>query len=259
MMCDVNQSCSMCSMYVQIENTAEVNKMDEDKATRFVSSLVKSIQALCNGYIDFSTSIEVIGHIHLNIDRCVKLDYVLTEEVSKSISEGATVFASHSYHSQPPCSSKTSSDASEHPRQKSGHRGRDEADPLGFNSLSSEVPSSKSKTNSHSQNQSSSRFGESSDSSHSGNFSVSFDNDSIKQESDRTSQGQNSLDVRRRSALSQNAQSPAAKRSRSEDSGPKSTMMSSDSPEVIEIKEEPDDEPTVYFGDTSAHAGQGNY
>ena len=59
--------------------------MDEDTATRFVSSLVKSIQALCNEYIDFSTSIEVVGHIHLNIDRNVKFDYVLTEEVSKSL------------------------------------------------------------------------------------------------------------------------------------------------------------------------------
>ena len=75
--------------------------MDETSASHFASSLAKSIQTLCSGHIRFSSNVEVIGHIHVNIDRSVKLDYVVAEEVSKTASDGAT-FTSHSYQSLPP-------------------------------------------------------------------------------------------------------------------------------------------------------------
>ena len=236
--------------------------MDEETANRFVSSLVKSIQALCNGYIDFSTSIEVIGNIHLNIDHNLKFNYILTEEVSKSVSEGATVFASHSYHSQPPpsVSSKTAGDASGRNRRKSHHVTQsNETDPLGITSLPAEVPNtSKSKSDNHSQG--ASRVGESSDSSQSGT-GVSQDTDPVKQENNRSScQVQESLDRRRRNALpSHRTPSPAAKRSRNNDTG-SSTSVQNPGFDVIEIKEEPDDEPSVFFGDNSSHmaVGQGD-
>ena len=240
--------------------------MDEDTANRFVNSLVKSIQALCNGYIDFSSSIEVIGHIHLNIDRNVKFNYVLTEEVSKSISEGATVFASHSYNSQPPPSassnSKTAGDGSNRNRRKSHlvSQNNETADPLAISPLRSEVPNT-SKSKSDNQSHGASRVVESSDSSQSGTFSVSQDADSVKQENNRSScQVQESLDRRRRTAPpSHRTPSPAAKRSRNNDN---SSAASVQNPgfDVIEIKEEPDDEPTVFFGDNSSHmaVGQGD-
>ena len=225
--------------------------MDEDTASRFVSSLVKSIQALCNGYIDFSTSIEVIGHIHLNIDHNKKLDYVLTEEVSKSVSEGATVFASHSYHSQPPpsVSAKGSSDSSNRHRQKV--TGRDDSDHLGLTSLPHEVPnSSKSDSQSHNSNRVSDTG-----SFHSGSASSSRDSE-IKQRNSPC-QGQDSIDSRRRSApTTQGNPSPAAKRSRPNDFGSRQTEQDS-SFDVIEIKEEPEEEPAVYFGDNSSHLGAG--
>ncbi|KAK7109565.1 hypothetical protein V1264_013589 [Littorina saxatilis] len=218
--------------------------MDEDTATRFVSSLVKSIQALCNGYIDFSSSIEVVGHIHLNIDRNKKLDYVLTEEVSKSVSEGATVFASHSYHSHPPpsASSKTSGDASNQNRRKS-QVSRDN-DPLSITSLPPEVPNT-------SRSHSSSRVEENSDSSGSANYSQDFT--PVKSENNRTScQVQESLDRRRKGvplSHTHRTQSPAAKRPRNHDT---SSAVQNPGFDVIEIKEEPDDEPSVYFGDNSS-------
>ncbi|XP_076464295.1 uncharacterized protein LOC143296310 isoform X2 [Babylonia areolata] len=222
--------------------------MDDDKASRFISSLVKSIQALCNGFVEFSNSIEVVGHIHLNIDRNLKLDYVLTEEVSKSVSEGSTVFSSHSYHSQPPPSltSKSANDTS-NSSQKS--RKNNEADPLGLSALPREVPNtSRSEGHSHSSN----RVSESSNSSHS--FSRNSDSESLKHENNRSScQIEDSSNKRRKMGpLSQNSPSPAAKRSRPNDfSSGSRTVIKEQGFEVIEIKEEPEEEPAVFFGNSA--------
>ncbi|XP_076461343.1 uncharacterized protein LOC143293889 isoform X3 [Babylonia areolata] len=227
--------------------------MDGDKASRFVSSLVKSIQALCNGYIDFSSSIEVIGHIHLNIDRSVKLDYVLTEEVSKSVSEGSTLFASHSYHSQPP--SKSDSSSRNRQKQSAGVSQGDEGDST-FRSSSSEVHNTSSKSDSHSHRRS--HYGENSVSSHTGSFVDTSDSVLVKQEHRQNMcQSQESLDRRRRNAPSQpqshRSSSPAAKRSRQSDCNPEQDQNF----EVIEIKEEPEDEPAVFFGNSSSHMAAG--
>ena len=205
--------------------------MDEDTASRFVSSLVKSIQALCNGYIDFSSSIEVIGHIHLNIDRNKKLDYVLTEEVSKSMSEGSTMFASHSYHSHPPPSK--SNDSSK--KQKNT-----DSDPIGI----SIQDVSNSRTNSQDKN--SNNVQDSGDSSHSGSQdnAISIKQERLKSESRSSCQVKDSLDRRRKLAPSSYSSPSPAKRNRT-----------SDIHDVIEIKEEPEEEPGVFFSNAGSGAG----
>ncbi|KAL8608906.1 hypothetical protein ACOMHN_063035 [Nucella lapillus] len=220
--------------------------MDGDKASRFVSSLVKSIQALCNGYIDFSTSIEVVGHIHLNIDRSVKLDYVLTEEVSKSISEGATVFASHSYHSHPPPSlscNKSASDGSSRNRQKqsSSVSHGDEEDSSSFRSLGSDLHNTSIKSDNHSHKRSSESFADS--------------GDSVKQENTQKSCVAQKPSERLRRNMPfpshpHRSPPPVAKRSRQSDYN--NPDLNPQEYEVIEIKEEPDDEPAVFFGNSSA-------
>ena len=96
------KTCYLGYICLHVVQVNLIRRMDQETSVRFVSQLVKSIQSLCNGYVDFASSIEVIGHIHLYIDHSKRLDYVLTEEVSKSVSEGSTVFESHSYHSQCP-------------------------------------------------------------------------------------------------------------------------------------------------------------
>lgn len=236
--------------------------MDEDTATRFVSSLVKSIQALCNGYINFTSSIEVIGHIHLNIDRNVKFNYVLTEEVSKSVSEGATLFASHSYHSHPPPSvaTKQSSDTPRPNRRKSHQVPRiDDSDPLNIVTLLP-VPDVSSVEPDNSFN--STHVGDSSDSSHSGKLSASQDSShllNVKPEKwqPATTCTQDSLDRRRKNTSSHKMLSPAAKRSRNNDANSTPAIQNPDFG-VIEIKEEPE-EPSVCLGDSSSMAvGQGD-
>ncbi|KAI8777443.1 hypothetical protein BgiBS90_021646 [Biomphalaria glabrata] len=78
--------------------------MDSDTATRFVASLAQSIQALCHGYVDFHSSIEVIGHIYLNVDNGSKFNYIVNEEVSKfpHTNRNSSMFRTHSYYSVPP-------------------------------------------------------------------------------------------------------------------------------------------------------------
>ncbi|KAL8567886.1 hypothetical protein ACOMHN_059008 [Nucella lapillus] len=75
--------------------------MVEQNAGKFISSLIKSLQMVCHGYMDFSDNIEIIGHINLRIDNRQKFDYIVNEQVSKKGGE-STVFLSNSYHSLPP-------------------------------------------------------------------------------------------------------------------------------------------------------------
>ncbi|KAK7109571.1 hypothetical protein V1264_013592 [Littorina saxatilis] len=231
--------------------------MDEDTATRFVSSLVKSIQALCNGYIDFSSSIEVIGHIHLNIDRNLKLNYILTEEVSKSISEDATLFASHSYHSKPPPSVSgigKDSEGSKRNRRKSHHVPRvddSEPDPLIISTLPKDIVHASSSSHSGG------------DDSQTGHFSTLQDsNTSLSMKLERQqatfTHTRDSPDRRKRSTpLSlHNSPSPAAKRNRNSDSNSSSAIQNANFG-VIEIKEEPHDDPPVSFGDSATNMAAG--
>ncbi|GFS10791.1 hypothetical protein ElyMa_006655700 [Elysia marginata] len=65
-------------------------------ANRFISSLSKSLQALCHGCMDFDSGIEIVGYINVNIDCGSKVDYVLNEKVSKSTNNSMT-FVSNSF------------------------------------------------------------------------------------------------------------------------------------------------------------------
>ncbi|GFS10690.1 hypothetical protein ElyMa_006652200 [Elysia marginata] len=80
-------------------------------ASRFISSLIKSLQIICNGHIDFHESIELVGHINLRVDHKFKYDYIVDELVSKEGLDSST-FLSNSYHSSPPQREKVSKDGS---------------------------------------------------------------------------------------------------------------------------------------------------
>ncbi|RUS86332.1 hypothetical protein EGW08_005917 [Elysia chlorotica] len=75
--------------------------MPED-ASRFISSLIKSLQIICNGNVDFKETIELVGHINLRIDHKFKYNYIVDEHVSKEGEDCSTTFLSNSYHSCPP-------------------------------------------------------------------------------------------------------------------------------------------------------------
>ncbi|RUS86321.1 hypothetical protein EGW08_005906 [Elysia chlorotica] len=71
-------------------------QFDVAVANRFISSLSKSLQALCHGCMDFDSGIEIVGYINVNIDCGSKVDYVLNEKVSKSTNNSMT-FVSNSF------------------------------------------------------------------------------------------------------------------------------------------------------------------
>ncbi|KAH9510190.1 hypothetical protein Btru_043710 [Bulinus truncatus] len=68
-------------------------------ATKFISSLVRSLQILCNGQVEFNETIELVGHINVKIDHKFKFDYIVDEHVSKEGEDSSTTFLSNSYHS----------------------------------------------------------------------------------------------------------------------------------------------------------------
>lgn len=70
--------------------------IDMDVANRFISSLSKSLQALCHGCIEFNSGIEIVGYLNVNIDCGSKVDYVLNEKVQKGHSNSMT-FVSNSF------------------------------------------------------------------------------------------------------------------------------------------------------------------
>ncbi|XP_076460670.1 uncharacterized protein LOC143293572 [Babylonia areolata] len=74
--------------------------MDQDSSAKFIGSLTKFLQSLCNGYVEFQKGVELVGHIYLNIDTGEKVDYILHEKVSKN-DENSVSFVSNSFHAQP--------------------------------------------------------------------------------------------------------------------------------------------------------------
>lgn len=74
--------------------------MNFDSSSKFISSLAKFLQSLCNGYVEYDHGVEVIGHISINVDKGKKLDYVLNEQVCKN-EENSVTFISNSFHAQP--------------------------------------------------------------------------------------------------------------------------------------------------------------
>ncbi|KAK7473349.1 hypothetical protein BaRGS_00035397 [Batillaria attramentaria] len=236
--------------------------MDGDTASKFVASLVKSIQALCNGYIDFSSSIEVIGHIHLRIDENKKFNYVLSEEVSKSQNEAATVFSSHSYHSQPPQTTTTGrtapSDSPSRNRRKTQQVPR-----VDESTLPPDVPSASkdSRYSDRLDSPASRRLSDGGDSRDTDTFPSVRKHEHNSGAGKQSTPSQDSFDRRRKlqpdsDTHSSRSQDPVPKKSRTGLSLSGSAAVQSSGFEVIEIKEEPaDDESGDFFGDNNA-AGQ---
>ena len=77
-----------------------MEKMGDEAAAKFINALIKSVQTLCHGYLDFQTGIEIIGHINLSVDKGTSLDYILKEKVCKN-AENSTLFISNSFHAEP--------------------------------------------------------------------------------------------------------------------------------------------------------------
>ncbi|XP_076469389.1 uncharacterized protein LOC143299761 isoform X14 [Babylonia areolata] len=80
--------------------------MDSDSSTKFIGSLTKFLQSLCNGYVEFQRGVELVGHIYLSIDTGEKVDYILHERVSKN-DENSVTFVSNSFHALPHDKEKT--------------------------------------------------------------------------------------------------------------------------------------------------------
>lgn len=74
--------------------------MDYDSSSKFITSLAKFLQSLCNGYVEFDNGVEVIGHIYLSVDTGKKIDYILNEKVCKT-DQNSVTFISNSFHAQP--------------------------------------------------------------------------------------------------------------------------------------------------------------
>ncbi|KAK6174498.1 hypothetical protein SNE40_017763 [Patella caerulea] len=83
--------------------------MDPEEANKFINALVKNLQVLCHGHVNFNNSIQVIGHLYLNVDSDTNIDYIVNEKVCKN-DTSSTVFVSKSYHSEPKGSAKPESD-----------------------------------------------------------------------------------------------------------------------------------------------------
>ncbi|XP_025093274.1 uncharacterized protein LOC112563529 isoform X9 [Pomacea canaliculata] len=79
--------------------------MDQESSSKFIGSLTKFLQSLCNGYVDFEDGVELIGHIYLSVDTGKKIDYILNEKVCKS--DNSVTFISNSFHAQPADKVKT--------------------------------------------------------------------------------------------------------------------------------------------------------
>ncbi|XP_076460637.1 uncharacterized protein LOC143293558 isoform X4 [Babylonia areolata] len=69
-------------------------------ADKFLDALIKSVQSLCHGYLEFQNGIEIVGFINLSVDKGNSVDCVLKEKVCKT-AENATSFISNSYHAKP--------------------------------------------------------------------------------------------------------------------------------------------------------------
>ena len=75
--------------------------MDQDASAKFMGSLTKFLQSLCNGYVEFDDGVELIGHIYLNVDagkKSQKVNYFLNEKVCKN--DNSVTFISNSFHAQ---------------------------------------------------------------------------------------------------------------------------------------------------------------
>ncbi|XP_050398583.1 uncharacterized protein LOC126816302 isoform X2 [Patella vulgata] len=73
----------------------------ERSANQFISALVKNLQAVCHGHVDFDKNVKVVGHLYLTVDSNSEFNYIVNEKVSKS-DESSTTFISKSFYATDP-------------------------------------------------------------------------------------------------------------------------------------------------------------
>ncbi|KAK6174553.1 hypothetical protein SNE40_017804 [Patella caerulea] len=74
---------------------------EEKSANQFISALVKNLQAVCHGHVDFDKNVKVVGHLYLTVDSNSEFNYIVNEKVSKS-DESSTTFISKSFYATDP-------------------------------------------------------------------------------------------------------------------------------------------------------------
>jgi len=57
--------------------------MDYNASAQFVSSLVKSLHSLCNGFVEFDTWVQVSGTLYMQTDMGKSIEFVIDEKVYK--------------------------------------------------------------------------------------------------------------------------------------------------------------------------------
>ncbi|ESO95019.1 hypothetical protein LOTGIDRAFT_232155, partial [Lottia gigantea] len=75
--------------------------LEEKSANQFISALVKNLQAVCHGNVDFDKNVKVVGHLFLTVDSATEFNYIVNEKVSKS-DESSTTFISKSFYATDP-------------------------------------------------------------------------------------------------------------------------------------------------------------
>ncbi|XP_050397470.1 uncharacterized protein LOC126815664 isoform X4 [Patella vulgata] len=75
--------------------------LNEKSANQFISALVKNLQAVCHGHVDFDKNVKVVGHLYLTVDSNSEFNYIVNEKVSKS-DESSTTFISKSFYATDP-------------------------------------------------------------------------------------------------------------------------------------------------------------
>ena len=71
--------------------------MDYDSSSKFIASLAKFLQSLCNGYVQFDSRVQVIGHLYVSVDTGATMDYVLNERVCRTTGSSDPTYISNSF------------------------------------------------------------------------------------------------------------------------------------------------------------------
>ena len=76
-----------------------MEKIGNEPAAKFINALIKSVQTLCHGYLEFNTGIEIVGHINISVDKGSLFHYIVEEKVCKN-EENSTLFISNSFFAE---------------------------------------------------------------------------------------------------------------------------------------------------------------
>ena len=64
--------------------------MDSESSTKFINSLAKYLQSLCNGCVNFNDWVQVTGHLYICVDTGKIVKYIVNEKLSKSLNTNIT-------------------------------------------------------------------------------------------------------------------------------------------------------------------------